>query len=568
MGVKGNLAFWEAESEGLEFSHSTIGALLDQQAEKLADKEALVYNYPELGIELRLNFRQYRDEVDRLAKGLISLGIEKGEHVGIWAPNLPQWIFLELACARIGAVLVTINTAYRASELEYVLRQGDVKALFMVEELRGNPYLQSLYSIAPEIKIVADPLHETISSPALPRLKYACLLGQTARPGMLLYSQVVEAGQTVSDEILGSRAAAVKPADVFLILYTSGTTGFPKGAMLTHYNVVNTMIMNIRGNDFSQERYLSPMPLFHVAGCNFIIFALLQGITMIPMIVFDPLKQLELSLKEKATLAFNVPTMLIAILNHPRFKAGEFDIPKMRLIFSGGTIVPETLVNEVKNTFGSEIIILFGQTESTGAGTGTLINDSPVLKATTVGKAYANLNIKIVNPDSGETVKCDEAGELLISGFAIMKGYYNMAAKTADTIDEEGWLHSGDLATMDAQGYIKIIGRLKDMIIRGGENVYPAEIEAFLLGHPKIADVQIIGVPDKMMGEEVAALIRLKSEQTATEDEIRQYCRGQISHYKVPKYISFVNEYPLTASGKVKKYELREHLIKELALEV
>lgn len=567
MAVKGDRAIWEAETEGVELLNVTIGHLLDQQVKMRPDKEALVYNYPEIGLNLRLSFRQFRDEVDRLSKGLMALGIAKGDHVAVWAPNVPEWIFLQLALARIGAVMVTVNTAYKASELEYVLHQGDITTLFMTEELRGNSYLDSVYSIVPEIKNLTDPLSQPLQSEKLPRLKHVVLIGNTPSPGTLLYSQVVALGQNISDEALEERRASVTPQDVAMIMYTSGTTGFPKGAMLTHYNVVNTMQTVKLNQDYSPERYVSPMPLFHIAGSNFVIFSIMSGMTMIPLIAFDPVKELELLSKEKGTCSFCVPTMLIAMLNHPRFLAGEFDLSSLKQIYTGGTPIPVVLMEQVKEKMGADCRIFFGMTESTGAGTVTRDTDSFELKSSTVGIAFPHIEAKVVNPATGEPVGFGERGEFIARGFHVMKGYYNMPEKTTATIDADGWLHTGDLATMNAQGYVNIVGRVKDMIIRGGENIYPTEIEQFLMRHPKIADAQVIGVPDAFMGEEMAAVIRLKPGEQLSEEELREYCRASISHHKVPKYFKFVTEYPLTASGKIKKFELRKQLIKALGLE-
>ncbi len=567
MAVKGDRAIWEAESEGLELLNLTIGDVFDQQVRARPDKEALVYNYPERGLNLRLSFSQYQAVVDQLAKGLLALGIEKGEHVAVWAPNLPEWIFLQIALARVGAVMVTVNTAYRTSEVEYVLRQGDITTLFLVEEYRGNPYLNSIYSIAPEIKNLADPVREQLHSATLPRLKRVVLIGETPQPGVLLYSQVVALGDQISGETLRQRQASVTPQDVAMIMYTSGTTGFPKGAMLTHYNIINTMKAVGRGKDYSQERYVSPMPLFHIAGSNFVIFSLMTGMTMIPLIAFDPVKELELLAQEKGTCSFCVPTMLIAMLNHPRFLAGEFDLSSLSFIYTGGTPIPVALMEQVKARLGADCRIFFGMTESTGAGTVTLDDDSFELKSSTVGIPAPHVEIKIVDPTTGEPVGFGQRGELLIRGFPVMKGYYNMPEKTAETIDTGGWLHTGDQATMNAHGYVNIVGRVKDMIIRGGENIYPAEIEQFLMRHPKVADAQVIGVPDAVMGEEMVAVVRLKPNETLTEEELRDYSRANISRHKVPKYIKFVTEYPMTASGKIKKFELRAQLIHDLGLD-
>jgi len=567
MAVQGDRAIWEAESEGITLLNTTIGELLEQQAELRPDKEALVYNYPEIGLNLRLNFRQYRDEVDRLSKGLMALDIAQRDHVAVWAPNVPEWIFLQLALARIGAVMVTVNTAYKASELEYVLRQGDITTLFMTEAFRGNAYLDSVYGIVPEIKDVADPISQPLQSERLPRLNRVVLLGTTPHPGTLLYAHVVALGQHISDEALRERRASVTSQDVAMIMYTSGTTGFPKGAMLTHYNIVNQMQSANLNQDYSQERYVNPMPLFHIAGSNFVIGSVTNGNTLIQLIAFDPVKELVLLDTEKGTSSFLVPTMLIAMLNHPRFLAGEFDLSSLKRIYTGGTSIPVVLMEQVKEQMGADCRIYFGLTETTGGGTLTRDEDNFALKSSTVGRLYPHMEAKIINPATGEPVGLGERGEFLVRSFNVMKGYYNMPEKTTETIDADGWLHTGDLATMNAQGYVNIVGRVKDMIIRGGENIYPAEIEQFLMRHPKIADAQVIGIPDSFMGEEMAALIRFKPDEQLTEDELRAYCRANISHNKVPKYFKFVTAYPLTASGKIKKFELREELIKELGLE-
>ena len=567
MAVHGDRAIWEAESEGIALLNTTIGALLEQQAELRPDKEALVYNYPEIGLNLRLTFRQYRDEVDRLSKGLMALGIAQGAHVAVWAPNVPEWIFLQLALARIGAVMVTVNTAYKASELEYVLRQGDITTLFMTEEFRGNSYLDAIYRIVPEMQDLADPMAQPVQSEKLPRLKRVVLIGTTPHPGTLLYAHVVVLGQRIADAALHERRASVTQQDVAMVMYTSGTTGFPKGAMLTHYNIVNQMQSASLNQDYSQERYVNPMPLFHIAGSNFVIFSILNGMTLIQLIAFDPVKELALLDQEKGTSSFCVPTMLIAMLNHPRFLAGAFDLSSLRQIYTGGTPIPVVLMEQVKEQMGADCRIYFGLTEVTGGGTLTRDEDSFALKSSTVGRLYPHLEAKIVTPATGEPVGLGERGEFLVRGFNVMKGYYQMPEKTAETIDADGWLHTGDLATMNAQGYVNIVGRVKDMVIRGGENLYPAEIEQFLMRHPRIADAQVIGIPDAFMGEEMAAVIRLKPDEQLTEEALRDYCRANISRHKVPKYFQFVTAYPLTASGKIKKFELRQQLIEELGLE-
>lgn len=569
MGIKGSLAVWEAESRAIELIDLTIGELFDRQCEAFADKEAIVYNYPEIGLDLRLTYRQYRDEVERLAKGLLALGIQKGENIAVWATNVPEWILLEMALAKIGAVLVTVNTNYRASEIEYVLRQGDITTLFMIEEHRGNSYVESIYRVAPELKDLNDPIREQLSSANLPELKRVILIGDAAPAGMLLYRDVAPLGERITDETLRERQASLDPHDVIQMQYTSGTTGFPKGVMLTHHGIINqTHVSCLIGNLKPCERYVTAMPFFHIAGSlGAVMFAVYLGCTLIPLISFDPAKELELFDEEKATFSFNVPTMLIAMLNHPRFIAGEFDLSSLREIITGATPVPVALMEDVKAKMGADCTIVYGLTESTGTVTETIQSDSFELKSSTTGIPHPHMEIKITDPATGEPVALGEQGELMTRGFLVMKGYYNMPDKTAETIDQEGWLRTGDLATMNAEGYVNIVGRVKDMIIRGGENIYPAEIEEFLMRHPKIAEAQVVGVPDSFMGEEVAAVLRLRPNETITEDEIRSYCGDGISRHKVPQYIRFARVFPLTASGKVKKFELKAQLTRELGLE-
>jgi fatty-acyl-CoA synthase len=546
MGLKGALAFWEAEDFGVDLIDLTVGGLFDQRCDETPDAEAIVYNYPELGLDFRWTYGEYRDRVETLAKGLIAIGIAKGEHVAVWAPNLPEWILLEMALAQIGAVLVTANTNYRSSEIEYLLRQGDVSVLFMVTEFRGNSFVDAISEIVP------------------PRLRHVVLISKTPHPGRLLFDDVLALGDRVSDEELRQRKAAVDTHDVAQIQYTSGTTGFPKGVMITHYALVNQARVSVlRGGLNRNERAISAMPLFHVAGClGAVIYTIYLGCALIELIAFDPLKKLELIQKEKATFTFAVPTMLIAMLNHPRFS--EFDLSSLRIIFTGATPVPVALMEQLKQKLGADCMIVFGMTETTGAVTQSFPGDSFELKAATVGLPQPHTSIRIINPQSGETARTGESGELVSRAFSNMNGYYNMPERTAESIDEDGWLHSGDLAVMRSDGYLNIVGRVKDMIIRGGENIYPAEIEAFLMRHAAIAEVQVVGIPDDFMGEEVAAAIRLRPGAALTEQEVRDFCREGIGRHKNPKLICFVDSFPLTASGKVKKFELREQIIRDL----
>jgi fatty-acyl-CoA synthase len=567
MGIQTDKAIWEAETEGLELLDLTIGGLLDRQAEAFPDREALVYNYPELGLDLRLTHREYRAEANRLAKGLMALGIAPGEHIAVWATNVPEWALLEMAAAKIGAVLVTVNTNYRAAELEYVLRQGDVTTLVMKREYRDNNFLEAVHSIAPELRETHDPANEELRSAKLPVLKRVVLIDAEAQPGFLSYAQVLRLGARISDDALHARQSSVKPGDIAQMQFTSGTTGFPKGVRMTHHGMVNNALLTCaRLGLQAGDRIVTPMPFFHVAGSLFnLLGPLSHGATLIPLIAFDPAKQLELIAAERATHSLGVPTMLIAMLNHPRF--AEFDLSSLRQVGSGGSPVPVSLMEQVKAQMKTDVWIIYGMTETHCTITFSRLHDPFELKAGTVGVPLAHASVKIANPVTGEPVSFGERGELCARGFLVMKDYYNMAEKTAETIDGDGWLHSGDLATMNEQGYINIVGRVKDMIIRGGENIFPAEIEAFLMRHPKVAEAQVVGVPDPFMGEELVALLRLKADEQADEAELRQYCRANISRQKVPKYIRFVTAFPLTASGKVKKFELKEQLIKELGLE-
>lgn len=566
MAIKDNLAYWEAEDFGTELLELTIGDLLDQCAAAMPDKEALVYNYPEFGLDLRLNYREYRDTVNQLAKGLIALGIEKGDHVAVWATNVPEWVFLELALAKIGGVLVTVNTNYRQHEIEYVLNQGDIKALFLIEEFRGNNYLQSVYNLVPELQTISDPVKEIVQSEVFPKLKRVVLLGKEAKPGVLLFAQVMALAEQVSDEELTARQASVSPYDVAMMQYTSGTTGFPKGVMLTHFSLVNQgHVSTGRGALGEHERYVTAMPFFHIAGSlGGVIYCIYLGATLIPMIYFDPLKQLQLFAEEKGTFTFAVPTMLLAMLNHPRF--GEFDLSSVRSLFTGATPVPVVVMEQVKEKMGADCSIVFGMTETTGAVTQSFHTDSFEMKAATVGLPQPHTAIKIINPETGEIVPCGQSGELCSKAFSNMVGYYNMPEKTAETIDADGWLHSGDLAVMRPDGYVNIVGRVKDMIIRGGENIYPAEIEAFLMRHPDITEAQIVGLPDPLMGEEVCVFLKCSPGATLTDESVIAYCKANIARHKVPKYVRIVEAFPLTASGKVQKFVLRDRMIQELGL--
>lgn len=567
------LSYWQAETEGVELLNTTLGDLLDSRAEEIPDREALVYScYPEFGgaLDIRWTYAEYRARVNAVAKGLIALGLKKGDHIAAWAANLPEWALLEFAAAKAGLVLVTVNPLYRANELQYVLKQGDVKALFFMAQVRDHNCLATVRSM-----VTPGEKNGEVSSEQLPALRYVCLMGAPPK-GLLeqdgwrptLFSEMVAGGAAVSDEQLRERQASVKPSDPALILYTSGTTGFPKGAMLTHYNIINDLMMafyRVDAMDGNGGHYCLPLPFFHIAGAGILIGTVVAKMTVHPLVAFDPLKTLQIIEQESCEYIFAVPTMLIAMLNHPEFE--NHKPTTLKIVTSGGAPVPVIVMEQVKERMGADVGIVFGQTESSGGLTYTLPDDSFERKSATVGIPYPHVDIKIINPVTGEVVPCGERGELCCRGFLVMAGYYNMPEKTAETIDSEGWLHTGDLATMDEQGYVNIVGRLKEMVIRGGENIFPREIEELLIRHPKVADAQVLGVPDTFFGEELLAVVLPKEGEEINEQELRDFCKERISHQKIPRYFQFVKSYPMTASGKVQKFVLREQAIKTLGLE-
>ena len=568
-----NLSYWEAETEGIELIETTIGDILDKHANEIPLQEAVVYScYPEFGgaLDIRWSYAEFRERVNAVARGLMALGLQKGEHIAVWAANLPEWILLEFAAAKAGLILVTVNPVYRANELEYVLKQGDVVALFFMARVRDHDCLATIRSM-----ITPGAKNGEVSSERLPALRYVNLIGAPL-PGMLeqsdwrpaLFREMAAGGQTVSEEALRERQASVNPSEPALILYTSGTTGFPKGAMLTHRSVINDTMIAMRraGKDIGPgDRYCLPMPFFHIAGAGIVVAVIAAKMTLHPLLAFDPLKNLQIIKQENCALLFAVPTMLIAMMQHPEF---ETYIPtSLKSVTCGGAPVPVAVMQQVNARMHTDVAIVFGQTESTGGITFTLPDDSFELKSATVGIPYPHVDVKIIHPATGEVMAIGERGELCCRGFLVMAGYYNMPEKTAEAIDGEGWLHTGDLATMNEHGYINIVGRLKEMVIRGGENIFPREIEELLIRYPKVADAQVLGVPDRFYGEELLAVVLPKEGEHITEDELRDYCKGQISRQKIPRYFQFVTAYPMTASGKVQKFVLRENAIKELSLE-
>jgi fatty-acyl-CoA synthase len=573
MGISNDgLSYWQSESDGLPLLEISIGDLLDRRAEEIPTQEAIVYScYPEFGgaLDIRLTYLEYRERVDAIARGLLALGLNKGDHIAVWAINLLEWPLLEMAAFKAGLVLITINPVLRAQEVEYILKQGDAIAVFFMAQIRDHDCLATIRSLT-----TPGAQNGEVTGEILPKLRYVSVLGAPPK-GMVeqegwrptLFREMIAEGAVVSTDALRERQASVKPTDPGQILYTSGTTGFPKGAVQSQRAILNNgAIFARRWGMQHGDHVCTAMPFFHAGGCVLgILAALGAGATLHPLIAFDPLKALQIISSERCSMFGGVPTMLLAIMQHPDFET--FDLSCLRSVVSGGSPVPVYLMEQVKERMGADVAIVFGQTEASAAITLTLQHDTFELKSATVGVPMPHAEVKIIDPATGAPAPCGERGELCCRGYLVMDGYYNMPEKTADAIDREGWLHSGDLATMNAHGYVNIVGRLKEMIIRGGENIFPREVEEFLIRHPKVADAQIVGVPDKFFGEELLAVIIPKEGEQLGEEELREYCKGQISHQKIPRYFQFVRSYPLTASGKVQKFVLRRNAIETFGLE-
>lgn len=530
----------------------TIGQLLQEKAESQPDIEACVY--PDRN--LRYSYKEFNEICEKAAKGFMSLGIGKGEHVAIWATNTPEWLITQFSTGKMGAVLVTVNTNYRAKELEYLLKQSDSKTLILMESFKTHSYIETLYKILPELH---DAEPGKLNSPKLPNLKNIIVLGNKRYPGTFSWDDLMEGSTRISRDMYVERYNSLHPGDVINMQYTSGTTGFPKGVMLTHHNIINNA-RNIAAcmNLGNQDRMCIPVPFFHCFGCVLGTMACMAvGATMVPVQEFEPRQVLRTVEQEKCTALHGVPTMFIAELNLPDFK--EYDLSTLRTgIMAGSNCPVEVMKGVVEKMGATEITIAYGQTESSPVITQTRTDDPIDIRVATVGRALPNVEVKIVQPGTGTVLPPGEQGELITRGYHVMKGYYKDEEATREAIDGDHWLHTGDLAVMDENGYVKITGRLKDMIIRGGENIYPREIEEFLYTHPKVLDVQVVGVPDPKYGEEVMAWIIPRQGVSLTKEEVHEFCRGEISHHKIPRYVELTEEYPMTASGKIQKYKLRE----------
>ncbi|MGG3846572.1 AMP-binding protein [Aeribacillus composti] len=535
-----------------EMLEVTVGKLLEEKANAYPEHEAVVY--ADRG--LRMTYRQFDEYCRLVARSLMKLGIQSGEHIAIWATNTPEWLACQFATGKMGAVLVTVNTNYRTAELEYLLKQSDSTTLLLIEQYRDTSYIDTIYEIAPEL-YECQP--GQLKAKRLPRLKNVIVFGDKRYPGTYTWNDILAMAQDTAEEELDQRMNSLDPHDVINMQYTSGTTGFPKGVMLSHYNIINNAYNIAQCMKLTKDdRLCIPVPFFHCFGCVLGVLACVSvGATIVPIQEFNATQVLQTVQDEKCTALHGVPTMFIAELNDPDFE--KYDLSSLRTGIMAGSNCPIEVMKAVIEKMGAkEITIAYGQTESSPVITQTRTDDPIHLRVETVGRALPNVEVKIVEPGTNKEVPCGVQGELCTRGYHVMKGYYNNPEATKEAIDEEGWLRTGDLAIMDENGYCRITGRLKDMIIRGGENIYPREIEEFLYQHPKILDVQVVGVPDEKYGEEVMAWIILKPGQTATAEEVQEFCRGKISRHKIPRYIEFTDSYPMTASGKIQKFKLRE----------
>jgi len=522
----------------------TIGANLDRTAARSADREALV----ECATGRRWSYRELRQDVDACALGLDALGVSKGDRVGIWAPNCAEWVFVQYGTAKLGAILVTINPAYRTHELAYVLKQSGITALIAAPEFKNSDYRGMVAEVRGDC----------------PALRHLIFLGSAE------WQDLMSAGRTADRSTLYERGNQLSADDPINIQYTSGTTGFPKGATLTHHNLLNNGFFVAEGCGYTEsDRVCIPVPYYHCFGMGMgNLGCTSHGATMVlPAPGFDPALTLQAVQDERCTSLYGVPTMFIAELALPTF--GEYDLSSLRTGIMAGSPCPVEVMKRVVTEMGmNEVTICYGMTETSPVSTQTGAADDIDRRTSTVGRTHPHLEVKIVDPDTGLTLPRGVTGEFCTRGYSVMLGYWNEPEKTAEVIDSARWMHSGDLAVMDEAGYLNIVGRIKDMIIRGGENVYPREIEEFLYGHPDILDAQVIGVPDERHGEALMAWVRLRPGATPlTEDGLRAYCTGKLAHYKIPRYLKIVDEFPMTVTGKIRKVEMRQVSVDELGLQ-
>ena len=540
----------------------TIGDMFDRTATRYADNEALVSRHQ----NLRYTYRQLQREVDRAARALVALGVEKGQRVGIWAPNCAEWTIVQFATSKLGAILVNINPSYRLNEVQYALRQSGCTWLVTAPGFKTSDYTGMIHELTPEL---AGSQPGALKSANFPNLRGVVRLGEEPSPGMLGWSALLALAERVGADELARRQRQQEFDDPINIQFTSGTTGYPKGATLSHHNILNNGYFTTELLRFTdRDRLLIPVPLYHCFGMVMgNLGCVTHGATMIyPSDGFDATAVLEAAQAERATALYGVPTMFIAELNHPDF--ARYDLSTLRTGIMAGSPCPVEVMKQVTSLMNMrDVAIAYGMTETSPVSTQTRIGAPLAKQVGTVGQVHPHVQIKIVDPQTGQVVPVGERGELCTRGYSVMLGYWDNDEATRVAIDPARWMHTGDLATMDDEGYLNIVGRIKDMIIRGGENVYPREIEEFLYSHPAVQDVQVIGVPDEKYGEEIMAWVKLREGQAATPEEIRDYCRGKIAHYKIPRHVRFVDAFPMTVTGKVQKFLMREESVKALGLE-
>lgn len=540
----------------------TIGDKFDQTVDRYPDNEALIVHHQ----DIRWTYAQFKDQVDNCARALMAVGLKKGERIGIWSPNRYEWAVTQFATAKMGAILVNINPSYRLHELEYALKQSECSMIVIADKFKTSNYTQMMYDLISELK---NSESININSKKLPNLRMIIRLHDEPTPGMLPWKELMKKSTQCTFEQLSERQRSLSFDEPINIQYTSGTTGYPKGATLSHHNILNNGYFVARTMNFSdQDRLIIPVPLYHCFGMVMgNLGCVTHGATIIyPSEGFEPLAVLSAAEKEKATAIYGVPTMFIAELEHPEFE--RFDLSSLRTGIMAGSPCPIEVMKKVQSLMNmKEVQVAYGMTETSPVSTQTRIGTPLEKQVSTVGQIHPHLEVKIINPETGQVVPIGVPGELCTRGYSVMLGYWNNKEQTHASIDAARWMHTGDLATMDTEGYINIVGRIKDMIIRGGENIYPREIEEFLYSHPKISDVQVIGVPDEKYGEEIMAWIKLKEGTTANVDEIKEFCKGKIAHFKVPRYIKFTNDFPMTVTGKIRKVEMRRVSVEELGLD-
>lgn len=549
----------------MELIDYTLGGILEKYARETPDHEFMVY--PDRG--LRFTYREFDERADTFARGLLEIGVTKGSKIGVWAKNVPDWMTFMFAAAKIGAVLVTVNTNYKSAEVEYIMRNADIHTMCMVNGYRDSDYVQIMYGLVPELKTAP---RGSLRSAKFPELRNVIYIGQEKQRGMYNTSELMTLGALAGNDALEAAKKQVGPHDEINMQYTSGTTGFPKGVMLTSHNILNNGLTIGDCMHFTPaDRLLICVPLFHCFGCVLGVCSVItHGSTMVMVEDFDPLKVLASVHRERCTALHGVPTMFIAELNHPMFDM--FDLSSLRTGIMAGAPCPiETMKQVMDKMYCRDIISVYGLTETSPGMSATRVTDSMEIRATTVGRAFPNVEVKVLDPATNEECPPGVPGEMCCKGYNIMKGYYKNPEATAAIIDENGFLHSGDLGVMDEAGYFRITGRIKEMIIRGGENIYPREIENFLYKMPQIEAVEVAGIPSPKYGEQVGAFVKVKEGCTLSEEEVLLYCRGQIARYKIPKYIFFVDGFPMTAGGKIQKYKLKDlglELLRERGVEV